>query len=263
MTLDQEIRARLINVETKINLLLNDERALSSTEGRTWSGNPDQVFGHLTYAQHGEDIIIACLFHKLGIARPSYLDVGAHHPLNISNTALLYSRGSRGINIEANPDLIPAFKKYRPEDKNLNIGVASREGTLPFYRIDNFSGRNSFDLKSVQDFIAAYPQFKINSAIEVKVTTLNAIVSKYNGGIFPNFLSIDVEGLDFEILSTTDFTNSKPQLLCVEVVSGSNTNQSAEMVGMLRDKGFEPIFSTAGNVIFADSKITKAVTSLY
>src|SRR5690606_9910227 len=76
---------------------------------RYYSGHPDQHYGHITYSQHGEDLLILNLFDQLQIKNPSYLDLGAHHPTDISNTKLLYDRGSRGVNIEANRHLIEAF----------------------------------------------------------------------------------------------------------------------------------------------------------
>jgi hypothetical protein len=66
------------------------------------TGHRDQWFGGRTYAQHGDDLAVLNIFKRLGIERPSYLDVGAYHPFDLSNTALLYERGSRGINVEPN-----------------------------------------------------------------------------------------------------------------------------------------------------------------
>ena len=71
-----------------------------------FAGHPDQAFGPLTYAQFGEDLILANAFALRGIEKPSFLDIGAHHPVHCSNTALLYARGARGVCVEANPNLI-------------------------------------------------------------------------------------------------------------------------------------------------------------
>lgn len=60
---------------------------------RVFAGSPDQGFGHITYSQFGEDLVVANIFALLGVKRPTYLDVGANHPLKGSNTALLYARG--------------------------------------------------------------------------------------------------------------------------------------------------------------------------
>jgi FkbM family methyltransferase len=125
------------------------------------SKHPDQCYSHRTYAQSGEDQIVLGIFNLLGIDRPSYIDIGAHHPWVISNTALLYELGCRGVNIEPNPDLIPAFRKHRPADTNLNIGVADKEGQLRFYRFGKTSGRNTFSAAAAAEFTRAVPEARI------------------------------------------------------------------------------------------------------
>src|SRR5689334_18987985 len=69
-------------------------------------------FGIHSYSQCGEDIIIDHVFRLRGIPSPSYIDIGANHPYFINNTAMFYERGCRGINIEANPQLLSAFQTY-------------------------------------------------------------------------------------------------------------------------------------------------------
>jgi hypothetical protein len=81
-----------------------------------YGGHRDQKWGPTSYAQHGDDFQILNLFNLLGIDRPTYIDLGAHHPETISNTKLLYDRGSRGINVEANPNLFKAFESQRLGD---------------------------------------------------------------------------------------------------------------------------------------------------
>ncbi len=98
--------------------------------------HPDQAFGDKTYSQFGEDLILLNVFYKLGIEKGRYFDVGAHNPWNISNTALLYERGWRGVCVEANPNQISGFELARPEDNILNVGVGCSIGTAPFYMID-------------------------------------------------------------------------------------------------------------------------------
>ena len=122
------------------------------------------LFGNVTYSQHGEDLFLLNIFHLLGIEKPSYLDIGCHHPTIDSNTALLYQRGSRGINIDANPLLIPQFDEQRPEDINLNIGIGANPGKATFYQVDDRSGLNSFSLKELHRI-----NFVPQSTIEVQV----------------------------------------------------------------------------------------------
>lgn len=57
-------------------------------------------FKKISYSQCGEDLIVSFIFNRLGILNPNYIDIGAHHPYKLSNTAFFYESGSRGINIE-------------------------------------------------------------------------------------------------------------------------------------------------------------------
>ncbi len=145
-----------------------------------FSGHGDQKFGHLTYSQNGEDLLIVSLFSKWGIENPSYLDIGANHPINCSNTALLYKRGSRGVNIDANPDVMVEIEKYRPDDRNLNFGVAEEPGQLTLYRVDAKSGRNSFSKAFVEQFLAEeWPGQELMDEIKVEIHTLDEIIDEY------------------------------------------------------------------------------------
>ena len=128
--------------------------------------------GGVTYSQFGDDLVIINIFNNLGIEKFTYLDIGAHHPYNISNTALLYKYGYHGINVEANPNLIEAFFRERPLDKNVNVGIGTKSGEMPFYMIDGFSGRNSFDKKVVEKFCQEYPEFSVKEIKKIKVLTL-------------------------------------------------------------------------------------------
>jgi FkbM family methyltransferase len=216
-------------------------------------GQGGQAWGGVSYAQHGEDLIFLNIFDRIGVQNPSYLDIGAHHPVNISNTALLYNSGSRGVNVEANPDLFQNFVNDRSEDMNLNIGVTAQGGMrLPFYRVDNTSGRNSFDRGVVEDFVRENPQFKIQSVIEVPTTTINNIVEENCNGIYPDILSIDVEGLDLDILRSANFAKSKPTLICIETGS-----QRENINSLLAKFDYNPYFLTVSNMIYLQIEVIK------
>lgn len=247
--INEEIRERLINIESKINLSLSNK-----TSDNIYFGHPDQAFGHYTYAQHGEDLIFANIFWLLNIKNPSYIDIGAHHPINISNTALLYKRGSSGINIEANPNLIDAFNKYRPRDINLNIGVSDKQGNLEFYCIDDYSGRNTFDKKTAEKFVLENPDFKIREIKTIEVKTINDIIKQYANGIYPDLLSIDIEGFDYRVLSSADFSNSFPKVICAEI---TQLNVNENICELLQSRDYIPYVYTVGNIIFVHQSVHK------
>lgn len=194
----------------------------------TFQGHADQRYGHITYSHCGEDLMVVNLFELMGIEKPTYLDIGAHHPFNISNTALLYSRGSRGINIEANPNLMQEFYNHRLEDININIGIGRAPGLEKFYMWDETSGRNTFNPEWAEKL-----QVK-GGHMNLLVTTLNIIIQTICHGTFPDFLNIDIEGLDYEVLSSYDFSVTAPKIICVE----TNDENREDFKKMLDEKGY-------------------------
>ena len=206
--------------------------------------HPDQRFGGHTFAQHGDDLMILSIFDLLGIDKPSYLDIGAHHPWNISNTALLYQRGSRGINIEENPALIGAFNEHRPEDINLNVGIVpapATQKTMPFYMLDDLSGRNTFSEYSLEK-----ANLSATKEIILPVTTLDEVIED-NGGKWPDLLTIDIEGLDYGVLQTSKLNAiSGPRLIVVE----TRAHEEDRMKSLMDERGYHPYCRMIENMFF-------------
>lgn len=201
--------------------------------------HPDQAFGDKTYSQFGEDLILLNVFHKLGITKGKYFDIGAHHPHNISNTALLYDRGWRGLCVEANPKLIEAFKIHRPEDLLMNVGVGPNYDMLTFYMIDDYSGRNSFNKITIDVFTKDYPEFEVTGTVDIHVVTLDSLYDQMG---IPDLLCIDIEGLDYDALEAS---SGRPKIICVE-----NEGRIKEFDDLLKSKGYDKIFNTLGNGIY-------------
>ena len=139
-----------------------------------------------SYSQCGEDLLVQYIFNLRNISNPSYLDVGANDPFYLSNTALFYEQGCRGINIEANPALIRSFIKARPEDVNLNIGIGQKETIMDFY-VMNDPTLSSFSAKECEKYIET-GKYHIISTLKIKISTIQKILEEFNNGIFPDFL---------------------------------------------------------------------------
>jgi FkbM family methyltransferase len=182
-------------------------------------GYCQRILENTFYGQHADDLIISAIFTRIGIDNPTYLDLGAHHPLKHSNTALFYLNGCRGINVEPNPKLIERFYKLRPEDINLAVGCAPEEGTLTFYMSSEESAINSFKKEEIEKRF----EKNVREAIDVRVMTLEHIVQEYCQGVFPDYLDCDIEGLDYEVLRSYDLTINGPKVICVEVREEENT----------------------------------------
>ncbi len=214
--------------------------------------HPDQLFGDMTYAQHGDDLVIRAIFHSLGIGNPSYLDLGAHHPENISNTKLFYDTGSRGINVEANPVLHKLFLEQRPQDINLNVGVGIESGFQDFYMIDGESGRNSFIKEVAEGFVMDYPEFAITEVRQLPIFTVEQIL---HHRAIPDFLSIDIEGMDFEVLQSIDFQRYPFKVICVELQPYSEENIRT----LMHNVGYYSIIKCGSNLIFVDKNLAHKV----
>ena len=133
-----------------------------------------------------------------GINIPSYLDIGAYHPFKFRNTAIFYLKVAKCVNIEPNPNQYKYFQTYRKKDVNLNIDIGAENGILTYFLM-NEPTMNTFDKSSMIDLVQNHG-FKLKEKMDLPVMNLATIIQKYCNGIFPDFLSLDVEGLDEMIL---------------------------------------------------------------
>jgi FkbM family methyltransferase len=173
--------------------------------------------GRASFAQCGEDLIIQYVFNSLGRDRIRYLDVGAHHPSYLSNTYYFYLRGQRGVCVEPDVSLLEAFRRDRPEDALLNIGIADTEGSAEFF-VMSTPTLNTFSRQEAERF-ASYGKQKIERVEHVGIRNINNVIAEQFGDAAPDLLSLDVEGLDLAILQSFDFGRYAPDVCCVETLS--------------------------------------------
>jgi FkbM family methyltransferase len=174
----------------------------------------EKNFSKQYYSQAGEDIILKKIFSLLGIQQGFFIDVGAYHPFDKSNTYLLSRDGWKGINIEPNPTKKNTFDIYRKNDINLPVGIAATKGMLTYYIIDEHSTMNTFSKENL-----AHLQMvdQITQSIPVQTFPLQDIIDNYlpqNATI--DFLNIDAEGYEMEILETIDWHKNKPTVIALE-----------------------------------------------
>ena len=204
-------------------------------------------FRKTSYSQCGEDLIVKHIFDNIGNKKPSYLDIGAHHPYYLSNTALFYENGSRGINIEPDPNLFINFTKYRKNDKNLNIGVSNQENELEFYIISNPT-LNTFSKEEAENY-SSEGNYRIERIEKIKVNTLQSILNDIPGHKFPDFLSVDAEGVDEIIIKDVDFNNNFPIVICIETISFSSSGKGKKSDSIIN------YISSNGYLLYADTNI--------
>lgn len=171
-------------------------------------------FSKKTYSDNGEDIF---LFNKIFSTKTSgfYVDVGAFHPFLSSNTFLLYKKGWKGINIDPNEASIRAFKRFRPRDINVCMGVGMKKERRSYYRFSH-AGVNTFSPDAATEK-QGHSWNAFLGKTDVDVMPLKEIFKEYlPKGQTIDLLDIDVEGLDYEVLLSNDWSAYKPGVVVIE-----------------------------------------------
>ena len=184
----------------------------------------------------GEDLIISDLTKN--IKNGFYVDAGCYHPLHLSNTYLLYKRSWTGINIDISEFSIKLFNYLRPNDVNINSAVSNTEKEISFYYQKKLSQLSTIKKEISNERMQGNIKEK-----KIKSLKLNSIL---NQSKFKNrqidFLNIDVEGADFEVLKSLDFTIYEPKIICIEIME-KNIFES-EIYNFLRDINYKKIWSS-------------------
>lgn len=171
-----------------------------------------------SYSQEGEDMILRRLFEKQ--KKGFYVDIGAHHPKRFSNTFFFYKSGWRGINIDAMPNSMCLFNKIRPRDINIEIPISDKKQKLKYYMF-NEPALNSFS-KKLAEKRADKNNYNIISEKDIETSTLEEIFKKYLPyGRKIDFMSIDVEGLDLQVLKSNNWRQFRPKFVLVEILGCS------------------------------------------
>lgn len=213
-------------------------------------------FEHMnpSYAQEGEDLILMDLFERK--TSGFYVDIGAHHPKRFSNTYLFYLRGWSGINVDPLIGESSLFQKQRPRDINLPVGVSAEPGELEYFQF-NEPALNTFSRERRDLLVRSHSKdYPLIGSKKIKTYPLRDLLDRYlPQGREIDFLSIDVEGLDQEVLLSNDWRKYRPDVLLVEETSSSQNAQDASGTKnqVLLDLGYVFRARTVRTLIFTRS----------
>lgn len=217
-------------------------------------------FEKKSYSQAGEDTILAYIFFALGIKNEeiTYLDLGANHAKELSNTYYFYENGAKGVLVEANPKLIQELSFYRHKDIVLNSLVSEKGNEeLDFYILSG-DGLSTPDKKQALEACEINPNISIENTIKVKSITVNNIIEKYFGGIAPKFISIDIEGHELEVIKSIDLDRFRPLIIVIETIEYRPylpiSVKKYEAIEYLKTKDYVEYAFTGINSIFIDAK---------
>lgn len=216
-----------------------------------------------SYSQFGEDIIVARLFGDLAIKNVSYLDIGANNPQFISNTYLFYERGASGVLIEPNAFLCEKLRAERPRDTTLNVGIGADENIkeADFYQFpaeaDGLSTFSADEAKHWETVGMNGKKYKVERVLKMPLLSINKVIADYFTEC-PDFVSIDVEGWDLQILKTFDFERYNPAIFCVETLAykEDGSGYRLEEIGeFFESVGYFSFHETYANNIFVNKNL--------
>ena len=212
---------------------------------------PKIFFPKKSYSMFGEDIFIENYYKSK--KKGFYVDVGAYHPLDGNNTHLLYKKGWKGLNIDINYYSIKLFNFLRKKDLNIHSGILNIKTKLTMYYRKEINMLNTLDEKTAKiHFKNGYKKKNI------QVNTLNFFLFKNFKKLDKiDFINIDVEGVELDVLKSLDFKTYKPQLICIEIHNKKkmfDTNykylKSNEVYNFLINKGYQVVWKKNYSFIF-------------
>lgn len=207
---------------------------------------------NISYSQQSEDLVLLKYFGR--IWGGFYIDVGAYHPYQFSNTYIFYKMGWHGINIEPNPDNFEVISKKRKRDINLNIGISNEAKTQKYFKF-NYPVMNTF-IDSVAKNRDGLNGAILESTIEVKTKTLSTVLDKYlPSGQKIDFISIDAEGMDYDVLISNDWSKYRPKIILVEEsIYEMGKFSDSKIYTYLESIGYKLWYVNGGSLFFEDIK---------
>tara|TARA_B100001093_G_C26755017_1_gene982957 strand:+ start:66 stop:716 length:651 start_codon:yes stop_codon:yes gene_type:complete len=199
-------------------------------------------FKKRNFSQGNEESILVDIFKMK--SNGFYLDVGCHHPMRFSNTAALYKRGWTGINIDGDKRNLRLFKIFRKKDINLNYLVSNCIKDVTFYFFKETALNGILSQRRI-DFLNENSIRPLKKE-KIRTTTLNEILQIYfkNRKNKIDFLTIDVEGHDFEVLKSIDLDKYFVKLILIEV------NENKKLVDIYLKKNGYNLFGIEDRNMF-------------
>jgi len=196
-----------------------------------------------SYSQLGEDAMLRGFMHERWEDKNYkgfWVDIGAYDPTRFSNTRMFSERGWRGINVDAMAEAIDLFNTTRKKDINVNVGIGQEKGELDYYM---FASRdyNTFS-KDFADDLMRNDGFVLKDIKKVPVITMEELLDAYlPTGQHIDFITIDAEGLDLEILQSNNWNKYSADFILIEIDAKCRNVDipQSPVAEFLRTKGYE------------------------
>lgn len=209
-------------------------------------------FARRSYSQYGEDMTLQAIFARYPSTYSGfYVDIGAHHPARFSNTRFFYEQGWRGICMDPLPGSARRFSQQRPCDRFIEAGIAKTVGEMTYFMFSE-PALNTFSEKIASENTACVTGTKM-----VKVYPLQRILEdNLPPGRTIDFLSIDAEGMDIEVLCSNDWKTFRPLVVLIEEMSLVTLADvdKLECAFFMKQQGYKAFARTPGGLFFVDAR---------
>ena len=167
---------------------------------------------HISYAQNLEDYHLDLVF--AGQPNGTYVDVGGGHPVADNVSFWFYERGWRGLVVEPQLRLAEMYPFVRPRDICISALVGKFEGEAEFYQFDRLHGLSTMEPKFAEGGAKHGDHYEV---LRRPITTLARLCHEHAVSEI-DFLKIDVEGAEGDVLAGNDWSRYRPKLVVAEAI---------------------------------------------
>jgi FkbM family methyltransferase len=171
----------------------------------------------ISYSSNYEDVMLARAFNG---TKGRYIDIGAHTPVDGSNTYALYARGWDGVACDPifgyEPQWVMQWSALRPRDLLVRDAIGAEMGETGYW-LCNYRGMSTCDRGRIDEFIKKNgTNSVVDDGTKVQVVTLDRVIEKLLEDKAPHLICIDVEGFEGNVLKGIDLVKHRPWVFCIE-----------------------------------------------
>lgn len=200
----------------------------------------------VTYSQNREDLILAGFFDDEEIG--FYVDVGANEPVHESVTKYFYDKGWSGINVEPIPSVYDKLVKARKRDINIQAGIGLKKSKAILHYYPNGDGLSTISDKMATSYLKTPTVFTQKAEeLTIDILPLRDVLKRYKKTNLINFMKIDVEGFEYDVIASNDWDLYRPQVICVEA-----NHVDRDWKSILTSNSYELVFFDGLNEYYTD-----------
>ncbi len=202
-------------------------------------------------SQFGEEEILEKLFKRN--FKGTYLDIGCFHPTKFNNTNKMHKSGWAGINIDLNPLTIDLFNFLRPKDINICAAISNKKKNTKLFYHHDLSSQNTLS-SSHAKWMEGNFKLKDLTTKSIKTKKLKNILDKHHIKKI-DFLNIDIEGGEYDVIKSINLNKYKIQVICIEILEYNKIqkNNKKKIIRYLKKNNFKKVNKIRENYIFKKS----------